>query len=76
MPRTIQRLSDTTVKSQKLKPGRHSDGGGLYLNVGPTGTKSWLFMWTRDVLAPLAEMDRLADATGKMNGDLSFHRSR
>lgn len=27
------------------KPGRHSDGGGLYLNVGPTGKKSWLFMW-------------------------------
>ncbi len=32
------------MKAEK-KPGRHSDGGGLYLNVGPTGKKSWLFMW-------------------------------
>jgi integrase len=48
MPRTVHKLADTLVKSQKLKPGRHSDGGGLYLNVGPTGTKSWLFMWVRE----------------------------
>jgi integrase len=26
-------------------PGRHSDGGGLYLNVTETGARSWLFMW-------------------------------
>lgn len=37
-------MSDASVKAEK-KPGRHSDGGGLYLNVGPTGKKSWLFMW-------------------------------
>jgi len=29
-----------------LKPGRHSDGGGLYLNVAKGGSKSWMFMWT------------------------------
>ncbi|ESZ56519.1 integrase [Mesorhizobium sp. L103C131B0] len=46
MARTLQKLTDVKVKSDKLKPGRHSDGGGLYLNVSPTGTKSWLFMWT------------------------------
>jgi hypothetical protein len=27
------------------KPGRHSDGGGLYLNVTDTGARSWVFMW-------------------------------
>lgn len=27
------------------KPGRHSDGRNLYLNVTATGAKSWLFMW-------------------------------
>lgn len=27
------------------EPGRHSDGGGLYLNVTPAGARSWLFMW-------------------------------
>lgn len=26
------------------KPGVYSDGGGLYLRVRPTGTKSWLFI--------------------------------
>lgn len=30
------------------EPGRHSDGGGLYLNVTPSGARSWLFMWKRD----------------------------
>jgi len=30
------------------KPGPHSDGGGLYLNVSPSGAKSWLFIWKRD----------------------------
>ena len=30
-----------------VEPGRHSDGEGLYLNVTPSGTRSWLFMWKR-----------------------------
>ena len=30
------------------EPGRHSDGGGLYLNVTPSGARSWLFMWKKD----------------------------
>lgn len=25
-----------------LKPGMHNDGGGLYLKVGPTGSRSWV----------------------------------
>ncbi|MEQ1941506.1 integrase arm-type DNA-binding domain-containing protein [Mesorhizobium sp. VNQ89] len=44
MARTLHKMSDASVKAEK-QPGRHSDGGGLYLNVGPTGKKSWLFMW-------------------------------
>ena len=28
------------------KPGRHSDGGGLYLVVSPTGTKKWVYRFT------------------------------
>ncbi|WP_394888016.1 tyrosine-type recombinase/integrase [Mesorhizobium sp. AaZ16] len=47
MTRTLHKLSDVSIKAEK-KPGRHSDGGGLYLNVSPSGSKSWLFMWTRD----------------------------
>ena len=34
-------LTDTGVKSEK-RPGRYGDGGGLWLQVGPTGGKSWL----------------------------------
>ena len=45
-PRSLYKLSDVTAKSKKA-PGRHSDGGGLYLYVSPSGTKSWVFMWTR-----------------------------
>ncbi len=30
------------------EPGRHSDGGGLYLNVTPSGARSWLFLWKKD----------------------------
>jgi hypothetical protein len=32
----------------RVAPGRHSDGGGLYLQISPTGAKSWLFMFKRD----------------------------
>ena len=48
MARALHKLSDVAAKSDKLKPGRHSDGGGLFLNVSGTGSKSWLFMWVRD----------------------------
>ena len=29
------------------QPGRHADGGGLYLAVNENGAKSWVFMWKR-----------------------------
>ena len=48
LTRTLNKLSDSAARSSGLKPGRHSDGGGLYLNVTPSGTRSWVFMWTRD----------------------------
>ena len=48
MARALHKLADITARSERLKPGRHSDGGGLYLNVSRSGSKSWLFMWARD----------------------------
>lgn len=36
------KLTAQTVRHAK-KPGLHGDGGGLYLKVTPTGTKSWVF---------------------------------
>jgi hypothetical protein len=39
----------TSLKVQRLsKPGRHGDGGGLFLAVSPSGAKSWVFLWTRN----------------------------
>lgn len=31
---------------KKLEPGKYPDGNGLYLNVGPSGTRSWIFRFT------------------------------
>jgi integrase len=42
MARKIGKLSPAEVRN-KTTPGLYGDGGGLYLNVGPTGGKSWLF---------------------------------
>jgi integrase len=38
------KLSATRVERERT-PGRYADGGGLYLQVGPTGGKSWLFRY-------------------------------
>jgi integrase len=44
MARQINKLSARKVETVS-KPGRHSDGGGLYLNVTESGGRSWLFMY-------------------------------
>jgi integrase len=48
MTRLQNRLSDRTAKSAKLNPGLHADGGGLYLCVKPSGSRSWVFVWIRN----------------------------
>lgn len=40
--RTFNKLSARTVES-KRKAGLYGDGGGLWLQVSPSGSKSWLF---------------------------------
>src|SRR5215213_6345251 len=40
-------LSARTVATL-TKPGRHSDRGGLYLNITASGARSWVFMWKAD----------------------------
>jgi len=42
----VHRLSTKTVEKAK-EPGYYCDGGGLYLQVSPTGSKSWIFRYTR-----------------------------
>lgn len=44
MARVYDRLSVLTVR-QLQAPGRYPDGGGLYLQIGPTGGKSWIFRY-------------------------------
>ena len=45
MARQIDKLSAAKVSKLK-RPGRHIDGGGLYLQVTRAGAKSWLFQYT------------------------------
>lgn len=47
MARKIDRLSPLLV-AKTTKPGLYCDGGGLNLQVGPTGGKSWLFRFMID----------------------------
>ena len=81
MAKQLHTLSARTVATLAA-PGRHSDGGGLYLNVTASGARSWVFMWKvagkrremglgslRDV--PLAKArDRAADARQKLTDGL------
>lgn len=45
MPRPEKKLSPQGVKSL-TRPGRHSDGGGLYLSIDASGRRRWVFMFT------------------------------
>lgn len=45
--RATKKLSAAEV-TKLSKPGAYADGNGLYLQVSPTGTKSWLFRYMRD----------------------------
>lgn len=45
MPRALYRLSALNVDRLKV-PGYHHDGGGLYLRVSPTGSKSWILRYS------------------------------
>ncbi|HEX3215608.1 MAG TPA: Arm DNA-binding domain-containing protein [Aestuariivirgaceae bacterium] len=53
MTRRLNRLSARTVATVK-RPGRHADGGGLYLVVDKSGAKRWVFLFRFG--GPLKEM--------------------
>ncbi len=43
---TLNRLS--AKEAERLKtPGRHADGGGLYLGIDDSGRRRWVFMYVR-----------------------------
>src|SRR6476469_727538 len=47
MSRQIHKLSAVAIAAKK-RPSRYPDGGGLYLQVGRSGAKSWLFKFMID----------------------------
>lgn len=47
MAREINRLSARKVATLST-PGRHADGGGLYLVVAKSGAKRWVFLYRRE----------------------------
>ena len=59
------KLTTTGVKAI-TKPGRHSDGGGLYLRVKPSGGKSWSFMWKRQGLQREVGLGAFPDTSLKL----------
>jgi hypothetical protein len=44
MAREVNRLTARKVQTL-LAPGRHADGGGLYLTISDAGAKSWIFLY-------------------------------
>ena len=44
MPRGIHRLT-TRGAAAITKPGRHADGGNLYLQLSSTGSRQWTFLF-------------------------------
>lgn len=79
--RMLNKMSARTVAAlmrEDAKPGRHGDGGGLYLSVGPGGARRWvyLFRWrgklkemglgSARAVSLAKARERAADARGKV----------
>ena len=47
MARQVNKLSARTVATL-AKRGRHSDGGGLYLVIEPSGSRRWAFLFRQN----------------------------
>ncbi|MCB1393657.1 MAG: tyrosine-type recombinase/integrase [Nitrobacter sp.] len=47
MGRPLHKLSARTVATLK-RPGRHGDGGGLYLSISKDGRRRWVFLFNYD----------------------------
>jgi integrase len=45
MARAIHKLTARAAET-RAKPGRHSDGGGLYLSISGEGRRRWVFLYT------------------------------
>ncbi len=53
--RQLNRLTARTVATQQA-PGLYCDGGGLYLQVSPSGSKAWIFRYRSPLTQKLRDM--------------------
>lgn len=63
----------TALAVRTAKPGRHGDGGGLYLAVSETGARKWVFRFTfggkvTEMGLGSADVVSLAEARAKTDG--------
>lgn len=54
MSKKSNRLSAPLLRAL-TKPGRYADGGGLYLHIRPTGSRTWVFRYRDRVTAKLRD---------------------
>ena len=59
MAREPGRLTALAVARAK-KPGLYSDGGGLNLQIGPSGARSWIFRYQKSGRRRYMEVTRVA----------------
>ena len=59
----IHKLTKKQTDSLK-KPGRYNDGGGLYLHVRKSGTKSWIYRYRSNGRLRELGLGRYGDANG------------
>ena len=48
MGKRVEKKLDARTVATLKKPGRHSDGGGLYLSIDGKGRRRWIFMYVRN----------------------------
>lgn len=76
MARHRNKLTARSVATLK-SPGRHSDGGGLYLRISPNGAKSWVFMYERTFEGRRKQTELgLGSAEGPLAVPLAMARER
>ena len=47
MGKRVEKKLDARTVAILKQPGRHSDGGGLYLSISKDGRRRWIFMYVR-----------------------------
>lgn len=72
--RQLHRLAAKQVENLS-RPGRHSDGGGLYFFVGDRGRRSWVFIYRERTTGKLKEIG-FGGAKGKGKDGLSLADAR